>query len=78
MLLAEALGDGRIVDRVKIYATDVDEDALAEARAGIFSAKAVDAIPPELREKYLEPSENDASRSGRTCAAPSSSEDTIS
>ena len=55
MLLAEALGVGRIVDRVKIYATDVDEDALAEARAGNFSAKAVDAIPPELREKYLEP-----------------------
>ncbi len=57
MLLAEALGNGRLVDRVKIYATDVDEDALAEARAGVFSAKAVDAIPPELREKYLEPSD---------------------
>ena len=31
-------------------------------RAGIFSAKAVEAIPPELREKYLEPSENEQLR----------------
>jgi two-component system CheB/CheR fusion protein len=55
MVVAEAVGVDQLRDRVKIYATDVDEEALAEARAGVFSAKAVEAIPEELREKYLEP-----------------------
>ena len=57
MLLAEALGHGRLVDRVKIYATDVDEDALAEARTGVFSAKAVEAMEQHIvnaRERAIE------------------------
>src|SRR5262249_8098694 len=41
--------------RVKIYATDVDDDALAVARAGVYSSKAVEPIPEALRAKYLEP-----------------------
>src|ERR687886_710044 len=32
MVLADALGPDQFRDRVKIYATDVDEDALAQAR----------------------------------------------
>jgi two-component system CheB/CheR fusion protein len=35
MVLAEALGEDAYTERVKIYATDVDEDALATARLGI-------------------------------------------
>jgi two-component system CheB/CheR fusion protein len=58
MLLAEAVGAERLLDRVKIYATDVDEEALAQARSGSFSAKAIETIPDDLREKYLEPSSN--------------------
>ncbi|WP_193044100.1 CheR family methyltransferase [Mycolicibacterium baixiangningiae] len=54
MLLAEALGPDGFRQRVKIYATDVDEDALAEARAGTFEAKAVESIPPELLERYFD------------------------
>jgi two-component system CheB/CheR fusion protein len=53
MVLAEAIGMENVRDRVKIYATDVDEEALADARAGIYSAKDVEAIPEALREKYL-------------------------
>ena len=72
------VGDERIVDRVKIYATDVDEDALAEARAGNFSAKAVDAIPPSFARGTSSSPRTTPTRSGRTCGAPSSSEGTIS
>jgi len=53
MMFAEILGADECADRVKIYATDVDEDALAEARLGTYSPKAVEAVPPELLEKYF-------------------------
>jgi two-component system CheB/CheR fusion protein len=54
MMLAEAVGMEALRHHVKIYATDVDEDALAQARQGSYPVRAVQAIPPELREKYLE------------------------
>jgi two-component system CheB/CheR fusion protein len=37
MLFAEALGEEQFKERVKIYATDLDEEALAPARAGSYS-----------------------------------------
>lgn len=54
MVLAEAVGAERFRDRVKIYATDVDEEALAEARAATYDAKAVESVPPDLLGKYFE------------------------
>jgi two-component system, chemotaxis family, CheB/CheR fusion protein len=54
MVLAEALGEQQYLDRVKIYGTDVDEEALAEARHAIYTAKAVEAVPEALRERYFE------------------------
>jgi len=57
MLLAEALGERDYLERVKIYATDVDDEALAEARAAIYSDKAVETIASPLHEKYFERSE---------------------
>lgn len=56
MTIAEAVGPDELRAGVKIYATDVDEEALEQARAGVYSATAVESIPPELREKYLVPS----------------------
>jgi two-component system, chemotaxis family, CheB/CheR fusion protein len=53
MLLAEALGEEAFRRRVKVYATDVDEDALAEAREARYTAKQLDKVPPELRERYF-------------------------
>jgi len=55
MLVAKDVGLANMLERVKIYATDVDDDALAQARSGIYDTKAVQAIPSELRERYLEP-----------------------
>ena len=54
MVLADALGADEFRQRVKIYATDVDDDALTEARAATYDAKAVDSVQPELLERYFE------------------------
>jgi two-component system CheB/CheR fusion protein len=54
MLLAEALGEEGFRRQVKIYATDIDDDALAEAREASFSAKQLETVPPELRERYFQ------------------------
>ncbi len=53
MLLCEALGDDAFRERAKIYATDVDHHALAQAREALFTPKQVENVPPELREKYF-------------------------
>jgi two-component system CheB/CheR fusion protein len=54
MMLAEALGEAEFHRRVKIYATDMDQEALRAARRATFTAKAVAAVPPALLEKYFE------------------------
>ncbi|MEH1789821.1 CheR family methyltransferase [Nostoc sp.] len=54
MLMAEILGAEEFRQRVKIYATDVDEDALNQARLAVYSAKDVQPLPDELRQKYFE------------------------
>jgi two-component system CheB/CheR fusion protein len=54
ILLAEALGWDEFRQQVKIYATDVDEDALTQARQALYSARAVSDLPPELLAKYFE------------------------
>jgi two-component system CheB/CheR fusion protein len=56
MLLAEVLGEEAVLERVKIYATDVDEDALARARAATYSPRDLVGVPEELRDKYFEQS----------------------
>jgi two-component system CheB/CheR fusion protein len=54
MVLAEALGTEAYLERVKIYATELDEDALNQARQASYSPKEVEAIPATLLERYFE------------------------
>ena len=54
MLLCEALGSSEYRERTKIYATDVDEEALTQARQGKAEAKDLEEVPANLREKYFE------------------------
>jgi two-component system, chemotaxis family, CheB/CheR fusion protein len=54
IVLAEALGEDAYRERVKIYATDIDEDALSQARQAVYTAKAIESVPPELRGRYFE------------------------
>jgi two-component system, chemotaxis family, CheB/CheR fusion protein len=54
MLLAENMGDEAFRQRVKVYGTDVDEEALGLARQASYSAQQVEAVPAGLRDKYFE------------------------
>jgi two-component system, chemotaxis family, CheB/CheR fusion protein len=53
MLLAEALGPERFRERVKIYGTDVDQEALNQARLASYDERAMEEVPPELLQKYF-------------------------
>jgi two-component system CheB/CheR fusion protein len=53
ILLAEMVGPASYAERVKIYATDIDEEALAQARLATYSDRAVEGIPDVLRDKYF-------------------------
>jgi two-component system CheB/CheR fusion protein len=53
MLLAEAMGRDSFRDRVKIYATDIDDQALNQARAANYTEKQVAAVPRSMLEKYF-------------------------
>jgi two-component system CheB/CheR fusion protein len=53
MLFAEALGEYQFKDRVKVFATDIDEPALTQARHAAYTPKQLADIPDDLREKYF-------------------------
>jgi two-component system, chemotaxis family, CheB/CheR fusion protein len=61
MLLAEQLGTEEFRDRVKIFATDVDEEALAIARHAWYANRALQSVPDGLLEKYFSPDGDGAS-----------------
>jgi two-component system, chemotaxis family, CheB/CheR fusion protein len=58
MITVETLGPDAMRERVKIYATDVDEEALTQARAARYGDKQVEGVPPELLERYFERNES--------------------
>ena len=53
IMMVELLGIEQYSERVKIYATDVDEEALAQARLATYSPKGVDDVPAPLLAKYF-------------------------
>ncbi|RBY90828.1 CheR family methyltransferase [Blastococcus sp. TF02A-26] len=55
ILLAEALGPEEFRQRVKIYATDVDEEALTQARQAVYSERELTGLSPEQVEAYFQP-----------------------
>jgi two-component system CheB/CheR fusion protein len=54
MVLARVLGDEAFQERVKIYATDVDEEALDQARHGSYLPRQVEDVPPDALERFFE------------------------
>ncbi len=54
MILAEQIGIEAFRRRVKIYASDVDDDALTQARHATYTASQVEDVPPELLSRYFE------------------------
>jgi two-component system CheB/CheR fusion protein len=53
IVLCEAMGEEAFSRRVKIYATDWDEDALTDARNGVYSNDAAKGVPEPLIDKYF-------------------------
>lgn len=54
MIMAEALGLEQMQQRVKIFATDLDEEALNQARQGVYSGDTVATVPEPLLSQYFE------------------------
>jgi len=54
IVLAELLGVDEFRRRVKIYATDVDDEALALARHATYAQQAVRVMPADIVERYFE------------------------
>jgi two-component system, chemotaxis family, CheB/CheR fusion protein len=53
--LAEVMDEEQFRHRVKIFATDVDEEALTQARTATYDHHTLEPVPDELRERYFDP-----------------------
>jgi len=58
MVWAEHLGVEKFRERVRIYATDIDEDALAKARQATYESAQLEPVSDELRSRYFAPSDS--------------------
>ncbi|HEY1518572.1 MAG TPA: CheR family methyltransferase [Solirubrobacteraceae bacterium] len=54
MVLARVMGDADFRDRVKIYATDIDEEALDQARHGAYLPRQIEDVPHDALEHFFE------------------------
>jgi two-component system CheB/CheR fusion protein len=54
MVFAEAMGADAFRERVKVYGTDADDDALNHARLASYAEKALEGVDPELVQRYFE------------------------
>ncbi len=57
MVFARVLGDDGFKERVKIYATDVDEEALDTARQGAYLPRQIESVPRDALERFFERTE---------------------
>jgi two-component system, chemotaxis family, CheB/CheR fusion protein len=51
--LAEALGKERTPLDVRVFATDIDRDAIAFARRGAYPAQSLAGVPESIRDRYF-------------------------
>ncbi|MEG3164786.1 CheR family methyltransferase [Sphingomonas sp. PB2P19] len=58
MLFAEQLGMADFCARVKIYATDLDEEALKAARVATYTPREVECLPSDYLERFFERTNN--------------------
>ena len=54
IVLAEVIGAEAFQERVKLYGTDLDNDALAKARRGTYTERDLADVPARLVEKYFD------------------------
>ncbi|MEC4630413.1 CheR family methyltransferase, partial [Bacillus safensis] len=51
--LAMAFSKHVPLSRIKILATDIDDQVIASAKAGLYSAKSVENVPADRKKKYF-------------------------
>jgi two-component system CheB/CheR fusion protein len=56
--LAEVMGTDEFRERVKVYATDIDEDALNEARRGTYSERQLKGLTAQQIEEFFDDAGN--------------------
>jgi two-component system, chemotaxis family, CheB/CheR fusion protein len=54
MVLARVIGETAFRERVKIYATDIDEAALDTARQGAYLPRQIEDVPRDALERFFE------------------------
>ena len=54
MAFSEVMGTTAFRDRVKVFATDVDEEALQTGRLGFYPMRELDDVDEPLRDRYFE------------------------
>ena len=55
ILVSQLLGEDLEQFAVRVFATDLDADAVAFARRGVYPSSALKDVPPELRDRYFIP-----------------------
>ncbi len=58
ILLREHMDGLAVVPRVQVFATDIDEPAIATARSGRYPATLIDGLSPDRRERFFSHAEN--------------------
>ena len=51
--LVMALSRHLPLDKIKIYATDIDKQVLAKAKVGLYNAKSIANVPDDFKKKYF-------------------------
>lgn len=59
IVLADHFGAQEFREKVKIYATDIDEEALTQARQAVYTAQQLEGLDAEQRSRYFEPISDD-------------------
>jgi two-component system, chemotaxis family, CheB/CheR fusion protein len=54
MVFADAMGDDDFKQRVKIYATDIDDDALSLGRHAVYTESQLEPVPEAFRPRFFE------------------------
>jgi two-component system CheB/CheR fusion protein len=57
IIVAEALGDDLPWPEIRIFATDIDRQAIAFARRGMYTPAAIKGLPATIRDRYFVKSE---------------------
>ncbi|MBB6459305.1 CheR family methyltransferase [Flammeovirga kamogawensis] len=58
MLILEKVEKSKQLKEIKIFATDLNEQAIQKASEGIFSKEEIESVPAQFRRKYFERREN--------------------